>query len=252
MQIPPALPLVSWAANPTPSIEESSLTQDPTDRLLVVLDEMTCLSAGHDPVDLGISLAESGVRRLWYRYKGPQETSRTKQVERLLKNTQPYEIKLTLSAPDTLIVPQVGCGLHLSSHHTPGQKPLGLQAGTPTGQSCHSLEEAVQAFNTGVDYITISPVWSTVSHKTRPRRPLGTAGLALVTQNTSGPVFALGGVTSTRVSDCLQAGAHGVAVLGAICLAPEPIKAAESLIHALGLALKSENLDSHNLLSPHQ
>ena len=227
------------------------MTQDPTDRLLVVLDEAICLTAGHDPVDLGISLVKSGVRRLWYRCKAPQEASNIKQVERLLKNTKPCQLKLTLSASDALFMPQIGCGLHLSSRHAHVQKAIELQSGAPTGQSCHNLEEAGQAFNAGIDYITISPVWTTISHKTCPRTPLGTAGLALVAQNTSGPVFALGGITSTRVSGCLQAGAHGVAVLGAICLAPDPLKAAETLFDALGLALKTEKLDSPNLLSPH-
>jgi thiamine-phosphate pyrophosphorylase len=48
------------------------------------------------------------------------------------------------------------------------------------------------------------------------------------------PLVAIGGIGAGRVAPVLDAGAHGVAVLGAIWREPDPVAAAKELVRELG------------------
>jgi thiamine-phosphate pyrophosphorylase len=52
--------------------------------------------------------------------------------------------------------------------------------------------------------------------------PLGTDTLARVAEAVEIPVIAIAGITVERVPEVLAAGAHGVAVIGAIASASDP------------------------------
>ncbi len=92
------------------------------------------------------------------------------------------------------------------------------------GISTHSLEEALEAERYGADYITLSPIFNTVSGKPSTTSPLGLAKLSEVAGRVSIPVIALGGITWKNARLCIDAGAAGVAVLGSIMLSPNPEK----------------------------
>lgn len=101
------------------------------------------------------------------------------------------------------------------------------------GRSCHSLEEVLAAETDGCTYATLSPIWTPTSHKTLDRPPLGIDELQAVCGASTLPVYALGGVQIDRVRACLQAGAHGVAVLGPICLSKHPARVVNDLLEAV-------------------
>jgi thiamine-phosphate pyrophosphorylase len=83
------------------------------------------------------------------------------------------------------------------------------------GKSTHSLIEAKQAEKAGYNYIVFGPIFSTPS-KAKYGAPLGVKMLAEVCQTVRLPVLAIGGITPERASKCIQAGASGIAVRGAI------------------------------------
>jgi thiamine-phosphate pyrophosphorylase len=87
---------------------------------------------------------------------------------------------------------------------------LGEQA--MIGRSVHSPGAA--AASADVDYLVAGHVYATPSHP--GETPLGLSGLAAIVRAASRPVLAIGGVTSERVPEILDAGAHGIAVIGAI------------------------------------
>lgn len=100
------------------------------------------------------------------------------------------------------------------------------------GISCHSLEEAREAERAGADYVTLSPVFLTRS-KPGYGPALGLDGLARATAALSLPVVALAGVDdAARARGCLDAGAAGVAVMGAIMGAADPESAMRELLWA--------------------
>ena len=81
----------------------------------------------------------------------------------------------------------------------------------------------------GVDYLFFSPIFPTLS------KP-GQVGIGLHVLDAfcaaaePVPVFALGGITPSNLSECLQAGAWGAAVLSSILDADRPGRAVEEFL----------------------
>lgn len=102
------------------------------------------------------------------------------------------------------------------------------------GFSAHSEEELRRAGEEGADFVTLSPLFPTPS-KIGYTAILGLERFAALVQTTSLPVFALGGVRIENVSDCLKAGAYGIAVMGAIMGATNIADQVRAYLHALRL-----------------
>ncbi|MDN3238732.1 thiamine phosphate synthase [Glycomyces tritici] len=99
------------------------------------------------------------------------------------------------------------------------------------GRSVHAGEP----IDPGLDYCTYSPVWATDS-KPGYGPPIGTDALREACAASPVPVYALGGVTGPdRALAAREAGAAGVAVMGAVMRAADPERAVRSLRAALGL-----------------
>jgi thiamine-phosphate pyrophosphorylase len=101
------------------------------------------------------------------------------------------------------------------------------------GRSVHSLDGATGAVCEGVDYLFFSPVFPPLS-KVSYAPPQGLDALAEVARAVDVPVFALGGVTPERAAACLEAGAHGVAVIGAIMAADDVAAAVRRFEEEMG------------------
>jgi thiamine-phosphate diphosphorylase len=127
--------------------------------------------------------------------------------------------RLIVAGPD----PLDGDAVHLSAHDAmPANRP------PLVGRSCHS--EAELAAASAVDYVTLSPIYPSLS-KSGYGPPIGLDGLRRLSGHTPRSVFALGGVeTPARVAACRQAGAAGVAVMGAVMRAPDPAAVVAALL----------------------
>lgn len=111
--------------------------------------------------------------------------------------------------------------------HVPAGFLLGLSVGSP--------EEAARAAATTADYWSIGPCFATPS-KPDAGPPLGPEGFAeLARLAPEGiPVIGIGGITAANARALNEAGAAGVAVIGAVLGVPEPERAARDLRAALG------------------
>ena len=77
------------------------------------------------------------------------------------------------------------------------------------GVSTHTVEEVVNAETAGADFVVFGPVYETAG-----KSGLGIEALRSAANAASGlPVIALGGISVERVSECLTAGAAGVAAI---------------------------------------
>ncbi len=106
--------------------------------------------------------------------------------------------------------------LHLPESGTPvpeARERLGPKVWI--GASTHSIDQAQQAQAQGVDYILFGPVFETPSKKMFGP-PQGLTKLAEVARQISIPIFAVGGITPERASECIQNGAYGVAAISAV------------------------------------
>ncbi|HEU5084948.1 MAG TPA: thiamine phosphate synthase [Acidimicrobiales bacterium] len=108
---------------------------------------------------------------------------------------------------------------------------IGLPEGL-VGRSCHDAAELAAAQSEGVRYATVSPIFATAS-KPGYGPALGLDALAALVAGTTLPVLALGGIeTPERVARCVGAGAHGVAVMGAVMRAEDPGRCTSALVAA--------------------
>ena len=96
---------------------------------------------------------------------------------------------------------------------------------------CHSVAEVEAARRAA--FVTISPVAPTLS-KPGYGPALGVAGVrAAVEAAGAVPVFALGGVTPENARSFRDAGAYGVAVMGAVLRADDPRAVVADLVAVL-------------------
>ena len=99
------------------------------------------------------------------------------------------------------------------------------------GRSCHDRASVAAARAAGCDWVTVSPVLATAS-KPGYGPALGMAGLAALVPSAP-PVYALGGITADTARACTQAGAAGVAVMGAVMRADRPERTVRDLLSRL-------------------
>lgn len=83
------------------------------------------------------------------------------------------------------------------------------------GVSVINLEEARRGYEDGADYVSISPVFPTVS-KNDIREPAGLEVLRQVKAALPIPVIAIGGITEENLGRVFATGCDGVAVISAI------------------------------------
>ncbi len=112
-------------------------------------------------------------------------------------------------------------GVHLAGKPRPGLVDKVRQSfrsitpitGTPIiSVPCHSLEDIDVAVEEEVDLMLFSPVFEKVSGEKLSVQPQGLEGLRRACAAARAkPVFALGGATADNASDCVAAGAAGIA-----------------------------------------
>ncbi|MDG4761969.1 thiamine phosphate synthase [Micromonospora sp. WMMD710] len=151
----------------------------------------------------------------------------------------PRAERAALAADLRAILAQVGGTLIVAGPDPLGGDAVHLPAAGPypppthqlVGRSCHNQAELARL--TTEHYATASPVWPTPS-KPGYGPPLHVAGLGSLVRASPVPLLALGGVeTPEQVTACVQAGASGVAVLGALMRAADPEETAATLSSAL-------------------
>ena len=123
-------------------------------------------------------------------------------------------------------------GLHLPSLHPPIPRMREYMARPLlVGVSVHSLTTAIEAVTEGADYLIAGPVFDTPSK--RPfGPPLGLTLLREIVREVPVPVWAIGGIGEGEAPRVREAGAFGMAVIGALSYTPDPVAAAFSLRRA--------------------
>lgn len=116
-------------------------------------------------------------------------------------------------------------GVHLAATDP---VPAALPDGAWVGRSCHDREDLAAAATAGCTYATLSPI-----HATASKPGYGPALGVTVLADAPLPTFALGGIDGpARAATCVAAGAHGVAVMGALMRADRPDRLTASLLTA--------------------
>jgi thiamine-phosphate pyrophosphorylase len=110
------------------------------------------------------------------------------------------------------------------------------------GFSAGTAAEARWAEEAGADYLGVGAVFGSQT-KRDAGDPIGLDGLRKVVESTRLPVIAIGSITAGDVPGILACGAHGVAVISAVCLADDPERATAELARELERGLAAGGLE---------
>lgn len=97
------------------------------------------------------------------------------------------------------------------------------------GLSVETMEDVTRAEHLDVDYLGVSPIFDTPT-KPDTLTAWGVDGLARVRRRSRHRLAAIGGINRDTVADVAAAGADAIAVVSAVCAAPDPRSAAAELV----------------------
>jgi len=126
-------------------------------------------------------------------------------------------------------VPSVA--LHLPARASVAAARRALGTGRLIGLSTHAGDAPVNGAE--ADYVTTSPIRMSAS-KPGYGPAIGLAGLREAVRRARVPVIALGGIGSTDIAACLDAGAAGVAVMGGVMAVADPQSVVAALVCEMG------------------
>jgi thiazole tautomerase (transcriptional regulator TenI) len=118
-------------------------------------------------------------------------------------------------------------GVQLAHHSLSVRKVKHHFPSLSIGCSVHSIEEAMEAEESGADYCIYGHVFATGSKVGVP--PRGIESLRSVANHVNIPVIAIGGIHSNNAEQVLKAGAQGIAVMSAVFFADDPVGEAKKL-----------------------
>ncbi|CAO0823495.1 Thiamine-phosphate synthase [Desulfarculales bacterium] len=124
-------------------------------------------------------------------------------------------------------------GVHLGQDDFP--LPLARQLLGPKsilGGSASDLAEARKCVAEGADYVGFGPIFATTS-KADAGPAAGLALLGRVVEEIPLPVVGIGGIDALNAPLVIAVGAHGVAIISAVCCQDDPTAAARALSLAL-------------------
>jgi thiamine-phosphate pyrophosphorylase len=198
-------------------------------RLVVVTDRAQAEAAGNSLRSVVLAALEAGAREILLREKDLPAQARRRVAEHLAVRTAAAGAALYVASDVSLAWYVDAQGVHLAASDPWPEDDVGL----PWGRSCHSVADLIEAQDRGAGWATLSPVFASAS-KPDYGPLLGVRGLAGGTRAVLGlPVLALGGIVPGRARECVEVGAAGVAVMGAVMGAADPGAVVRALVDEL-------------------
>jgi thiamine-phosphate pyrophosphorylase len=205
----------------------------PDPPLLLITDRRL---SRHPLEDTVARALEAGCRWISLREKDLPPEARLAVLRRLLALGRPFGAVIGAHEDIAGALTAGAAAIHLPAGADPAAVRARLPVGMLLGVSAHDAAELARAASAGVDYATLSPIFASAS-KPGYGPALGAAALARLAAGVSIPVLALGGIDGARIAQCIDAGATGVAVMGAVMGAGDPGEVMAGLIKMLGGAL---------------
>lgn len=104
--------------------------------------------------------------------------------------------------------------------HVLKSKPDICEEFNEVGVSIHSVDEAIEAINLGVTYITAGHIFATDCKRDIP--PRGLNFLSSVCSSVNIPVYAIGGISLENAEKAINAGADGICIMSRLMNCKDP------------------------------
>ena len=199
-------------------------------RIYLVTDDGLCLSGPlEDVVQRGV---KGGAGMVQLREKGLNTRDFVERAIRLRELLSPENIPLIIHDRIDVALAAGADGVHIGQKDMPypmARRLMGSDA--IIGLSVETIEEVIQANDFDVDYLGISPVFSTPT-KTDTVTEWGTEGIRTIRSLSRHPLVAIGGIKKENAGTVIRAGADCIAVVSEICASEDPARAAHDLLDA--------------------
>ncbi len=182
-----------------------------------------------DYLDFIKKCVSSGVTCIQLREKNAEPAFKLQFAQQLKQVLAPYNIPLIINDDLDLAIQVDACGVHLGQ--TDGSPEIArtkLGSKKLIGLSIEAEDELHQANHLDLNYVAASAVFPT-QNKNNLKTIWGIDGVHKLCKQTRHPLMGIGGITESNLTQVMQAGAQGVAVIGALHEASDPIAMAITL-----------------------
>lgn len=214
---------ISSSTSPARSIS------DPTARP-AALPRLFLLASGADDLGLLPGLVQRGVRGVQVRDK----TATTRELVALTRRVRELvgrDVCVVVDDRVDVALATGADGVHLGADDLDVADARRLAPDLVIGATCRDRAAVERAAAAGADYAGLGPIAGTTSKAGLPA-PLGVDAVRAAAGVL--PLIAIGGIDAHLARAVRAAGAHGVAVIGAVWHPPYPLAAAEGLVEAVG------------------
>jgi thiamine-phosphate pyrophosphorylase len=172
--------------------------------------------------DVILRSVRGGARYVQIREKDQSTRDFIEEALRIKNILKPFDVPLIINDRVDVAIAVKAEGVHVGQNDMPYRMARSLMGpGAVIGLSVETWEDVEEAEGFDCDYIGVSPVFETPT-KTDTKGAWGLDGLARIKAFSRHPLVAIGGINVSNAADVVKSGADCVAVVSAVCAAPDP------------------------------
>lgn len=186
--------------------------------------------------DLAIThaLLEAGAPLVQVRTKAVDDRVRLEAARTVLRAARTADATCLVNDRVDIALAAGADGVHLGADDLPAAVARHLLGpGAIVGATCRNAEDARRAEASGASYLGVGPVYATSTKAGLPE-PMGLRGVEAVAAVVDVPVIAISGITGDNAAAVLDAGAWGIAVVGGVYGADDPVASLRELMDLTG------------------
>lgn len=200
-------------------------------RLHIITD--TVLQSRFSHTDLARLAIAGGADTLQFRQKNGSTRVMIEVARQIKKLCENKGVMFIVNDRVDIAIASEADGVHLGQDDFPLPLARSLLGDDKIiGGSAVNLEEANKCLAEGANYVGFGPVYPTDS-KADAGPVSGIDLLKQVVETIPLPIIAIGGINPDNTPELIEAGAHGVAVISAVCCHEDPEQATKALYRVL-------------------
>lgn len=175
------------------------------------------------------SAVRGGVTAIQLREKDCSTKEYLELAHNIQKILKPLHIPLIINDRIDIALAISADGVHIGQLDMPyidARRLMGSDA--IIGLSVETMEQVIAAESLDVDYLGVSPIFSTPT-KTDTTTEWGIEGLRILRAKSRHLLIAIGGINSSNAVEVIEAGADGLAIVSAICASQNPEETSKQL-----------------------